>query len=426
MKPNKHNNPITQRGQSLVEVALFFPIFLVLLAGMVEVANIIVTQNKVTSATRASTRFAVNGGENEGMATVALNTVTQTLEVSDDVWDIWAIRGTLNGNGDAFLPNTWEFEHIYGISNTKRFDEVDQDVIQSEVLAQLQKGIPSSRHPAELGGLRIAATYAMHDIDSILGLNAMPQYAEITSVADLSVMRITGVEAENTNGCDGFPIAVHEGIRSVTAPGTGSNPYPDARDFDGPSNPKTYQSFIHHQDNVPLSQAKEGMVYRVQQGSGSGNFGWLAWNEGISANSNTLGDSLGWPGNAKDYRDHGDGGQVLPGQTHVVRGYVEPGDASDTELQIGDWVAGSTGSINSGPNRAIFEEHVGRGRTLRLMIWSEAAGTGVNGRYKITGFAIFRLHGYHLSQGGGDGSWILAEFIRWDTSCGQPSNFTAP
>ena len=52
-----------RRGQSLVEVALFFPIFIVLLAGVAEVANILVTQNRVTSAARAATRFGAHGGQ---------------------------------------------------------------------------------------------------------------------------------------------------------------------------------------------------------------------------------------------------------------------------------------------------------------------------------------------------------------------------
>jgi hypothetical protein len=53
-----------------------------------------------------------------------------------------------------------------------------------------------------------------------------------------------------------------------------------------------------------------------------------------------------------------------------------------------------------------------------LIIWGNAAGQGTNTLYQVVRFGIFKLHGYHISQGQG-GSWILAEFIRWDDSCGQ-------
>jgi hypothetical protein len=60
----------SQRGQSLVEVALFFPIFIILLAGLVEVSQLLITQNRVSSAARAGTRFASDGGEDAGIVTV--------------------------------------------------------------------------------------------------------------------------------------------------------------------------------------------------------------------------------------------------------------------------------------------------------------------------------------------------------------------
>jgi hypothetical protein len=48
-------------------------------------------------------------------------------------------------------------------------------------------------------------------------------------------------------------------------------------------------------------------------------------------------------------------------------------------------------------------------------VWNESNNEGgANARYKNSGFAIFRLIVYNLPQ-----SWILAEFVRWDDSCGQ-------
>lgn len=413
MKQKSKPNTV-QRGQSLVEVALFFPIFIIIIAGLVEVSHILVTQNRVTSAARASARFAADGGEDAGMVQVALSTVTQTLELEEDVWDIWSVRGVINGAGNGFVDNTWEFNHIYGISNTTRFDEVDESLIQQEVLQELQTDQNGNTSQQIASNVRFVGTYAIHDIDSILGLNALPQYAEISSVRELTVMRISGISQESTNGCDGFPIAVHEGIRSVT-----QAQYPASGHQQAPPVP-AYGSFIHHTPNVPLLQAGEGDLFLIQNGFGSGNFGWLTWNQGAN-NANTLADSLRWPGNSTDYSRYGNG-QGVPGSgfTFPVAGYIEPGDPTDQSLHIGDWVMGSTGGINANEVRNQLNTHVQYDRTLRVLLWNNSQGSGNNGMYQISGFAIMRLISYNTS--GGNGSWILAELIRLDNSCGQPSN----
>lgn len=421
MKRHTTNPQQKQRGQSLVEVALFFPIFVILLAGLVEVSQLLVTQNRVSSAARAGTRFASDGGEDAGVVTVVLNNVTQTLEIEEGVWDIWTIRATLNPQGNDFAE--WSFTQIYGISNTVRAPSVDETAIKDRVLEELQHDEFNNQSAAIAADLKIVGTYAIHDVDSILGLDAMSQLAGFSSLDALSVMRMTTSSQQATNGCAAFPIAVHEGVRSVTDPDLGgSNPYPSTGEFTYPdNNPPVYDSFVNHDDNIPLLQAQEGDVFKVQNGFGEGNFGWLVWNEGISANANTLENSLSWPGNSTNYNPcsgPGCGGTTVPGSGigHVVQGYIEPGDPTDHEIHVGDWVQGSTGSVASMAN--VMEGHVDLDRALRLIVWNNHQGNGVNGQYQISGFAIFRVIGYSLNQGQG-GSWILAEFIRWDDSCGQ-------
>lgn len=415
MKQKSKSNTV-QRGQSLVEVALFLPIFIIIIAGLVEVSHILVTQNRVTSAARASARFAADGGEDDGMVQVALSTVTQTLELEEDVWDIWSVRGVVNGAGNGFVPNTWSFNHIYGISNTTRFDDVDQALIQQQVLQELQTDQNGNTSQQIAANIRFVGTYAIHDIDSILGLNALPQYAEISSVRELTVMRISGLNQQNTNGCDAFPIAVQEDLRSVT-----QAQYPTSKHPQAPPLP-AYNSFFNHEPNQPFSLAPEGSLFLIYNGMGQGNFGWLVWNEGINASSGTLGDSLAWPGNSTNYAPYGNGnGGAVDGSgfNFPVAGYIEPGDPTDQTLHINDWVRGSTGSVNSDAVRGQLNTHIQRDRTLRVLLWNNAQGSGSNGVYQISGFAIMRLISYNIT--GGE-SWILAEFIRLDNSCGQPSN----
>ncbi len=206
-----------------------------------------------------------------------------------------------------------------------------------------------------------------------------------------------------TAGCSAFPITIGELIRSVTPPGTGANPFPDANDFGYPDGqdapePPEYTDFPNHIPDVPLLQAKEGYVFLVRNGTGPGNFGWLLWNDVYqSGNAATLSRSLTWPGDSLDYPEYG---------------YYEPGDPTDTSLNIGDWVTANTGAISS--ISPALEEHVDLGRVLRLLVWDNSSGAGSDIVYRTSRFALFRIQGFSLAQ-----NWLLLEFIGWDDSCGQ-------
>lgn len=242
--------------------------------------------------------------------------------------------------------------------------------------------------------------------------------------ADTYAWEITANEESEpinpTLGCAAFPISVHEGARSVTAPGTGSNPYPDAANFTYPTTPPSYFSFLDHQDDIPLLNATPGDVFRVQNGFGVGNFGWLVWNTGVSANANTLTNSLTWPGDSTDYIPCSGpgcpGGAGVPGSgfSTNVPGYIEPGDPTDQALHIGDWVQANTGAVNTTTVREQLEVHIDLERTLRLPIWNNAQGAGPNSQYQNAQFAIFKLIGYNLTE-----NWLLLEFVSFDASCGQ-------
>ena len=404
-----------EKGQSLVEVAIFFPIFLIILAGVVEVSHLAITQNRVSNAVRVGAREASQGGSDEDMETALLNSVAQTLETDEELWDLWSIKGQLNDSGTGF--DQWSFTHFYGISQTKASATISEAQIQAEVLDELQLGNASGASELEFVG-----TYAIHDIDSILGLNAIPGLTGFQSAKALNVMRILPLDLDTTGGCTAFPIAVHEGVRSVYPPGqgSGSNTFPSQNDYHNSSPKPTYaQIGGNNISDVPLEDAKAGYLYKIQNGAGAGTFGWLRWNTGISASSGNLGNSLTWPGDAIDYEDHGDGGQAIDPFTHVVRGYINPYDSTDYQINIGDWVTVNTGSVNSNGVRTLINEHIDRDRYLRVLIWGgNPTGQGNNTLFQILGFAVFKLHGHNLTQGNGS-SWILAEFYRWDTMCGQ-------
>lgn len=412
---NKRNQ-YKERGQSMVEIALFLPLLLIILAGVVEVSQLIITKNRVVEASRSAARFGANGGEDSAIAAVALNTITQTLDVNEQKWDIWAVRGTINRDGDGFVPNTWVFSHEYGVGATRVFSDVVEADVQAKVLEQLQTNAAGGTNVSAAGDLRFAGAYVVHDVDSILGLDAIESLAQIHSIQELSVMRVVGLSRVVTNGCDAFPIAVYEGSRSLTPPGVAPNPYPDSNGFHSSSPAPAYTQFIYHNPDVPLSQATEGDLFKIQAGGGSGNMGWLNWNDGLNGSTGNLIASLTWPGNSMDYSAcSGCTGNGIDGQKFW--GFAEPNDSSDRAMHVGDRVWGLTGDVNADGVRDIINEHIALGRTLRLIVWNDFSQTGSNATYKIAKFAIFRLHGHNITS---NDSFLLGEFIRFDDSCGQP------
>lgn len=412
----QHEYPVPeqkQRGQSLVEVALFLPILIIIIAGVVEVSQLLITQNRVDTASRAAARFGANGGENEGIRRVIMNNVTQTLDLNEALWDIWVLRGQINDDGNNI--EDWEFEHVYGISNTVRFDTVDENTLRQRVIDELSV---DGRSPANL---RFVGTYVQHDVDTILGLNALPGLDSYNSVSSLNVMRIVGEALEATRGCDAFPIGVNNLVRSATPPGSGGgSAYPTANEFHPSSPTPPYASFTRHVPDVPLAQAQPGYIYAVRETQEVGGFGWLRWNTEATPNANVIANSLTWPGDSQDYTDrgHDPGYNTVPGSPfdHSVRGYIEPGDPTDTSMNIGDWVLGTTGNVNAMEVRTQLLNHIERERELRLIVWDETTDQGRGKEYRIYGFAVFKLHGYSTI---GNPKFIVAEFVRWDNSCGQ-------
>ncbi len=208
-----------------------------------------------------------------------------------------------------------------------------------------------------------------------------------------------------TTGCSAFPIGVNELSRSVTPPGAGANPYPDAADFEYPAAPPAYDDFWRHTPDITLPNAQPGDVFKVQYGMNPGNFSWLLWNNIYQVgNSTTLSRSLTWPGDSLDYPEYG---------------YYEPGDPTDTALQIGDSVWANIGATNA--ITPVLAGHVDLGRVLRLPVWDNLAGSGSSISYQMSGFTLFRVQGFNLAQG-----WLLLEFLGWDESCGQRTTPAAP
>lgn len=127
----------------------------------------------------------------------------------------------------------------------------------------------------------------------------------------------------------------------------------------------------------------------IWNGAQPGNFGWLTWVGSPSVP--TLAASLLPPGNSSTY--------------------VNPYDASDLWLTLGDWVQGSPGVSNASSVRAALD-------TLKtidvvLAVWDQASGTGNNSLYRISNFAVVRITDYALPNQ----NRITATFLGYAPQC---------
>jgi hypothetical protein len=166
-----------------------------------------------------------------------------------------------------------------------------------------------------------------------------------------------------------------------------------------------YPIAVHH---TTFAEANPGDIFPdIENGVEAGDFGWLAWNDNPgSQNANALADRIRYPGNSID----------------PVDGYTNPEDPTDHDIDVGDLIWGHTGAVNSSENRALLDDHVNTGRSLRIPIWDiahcEGAGDECEGdapdggaevTYRVWGFAIVKLIWHDL-----DRKMIRLQFLRWD------------
>ena len=352
-------------GQSLVEFSLFLPILLFLLIGLVEVGNLLNTKNRVVTASRMGAGYGAanfDGGPwsiiADNMGVAALNTVTETMPLDRNLWDVWSIRALTNGDGSDFVAGTAGFEsnHVFGdfaVVASGEWTTTLETQIRNEMLAALQSCDSDGAAPFDCAAdLEVVASVPFFDLDTIVGVQFW-QWAGLRRVDGLTVMRVD--ERPGFAGCPILPMTIrlqqysvyptdYEGPARVyrTEPafdelqGPGDPPGPDPvalfpapEEFDYPEPPKQNKvsdpsppvyrlapgfdgtngvfsstTFIRNLPGEPLSRAKAGYVYWAREevdNTPVGNLGWLTWRD-ESGNTSTpvLAASLDFPGNFTD------------------------------------------------------------------------------------------------------------------------------
>ena len=94
-----------QRGQSLLEFALTMPVLLVIVAGVLEVGNMLVTYNRVQLVAREASRFGAAGGGSQFIPEIVLDASTESLDTISDRMSVYVIRPVVEYSGGR---SQWE------------------------------------------------------------------------------------------------------------------------------------------------------------------------------------------------------------------------------------------------------------------------------------------------------------------------------
>jgi len=370
-----------EKGQSLIEVTFFLIILLILVAGIVEVGAILQTKLTVVNSAREGARFGAVGASDDDITLVTQTSASSILNYTDENADIWVIRAKTSTGGTVAdsCPSDLDAASSYWCVSHEVGDGPEEPTFLTyDLVSNSQNGLLYGIKDTEY--IAVAISY---DHQSIIGLpyavggGGMP-------VNSYTLMRMES--NEEYAGCYTWPIAVHT----------------DTVDWYGvdgtPGHPK----------NTPL-----GDIYN---GAGSGNFGWLRWNDDKGGNpaSNSqqaLAERLNNP------------------QTSLSE-FKNAANNEDTHLSVGDWVYGDEGvSIGKDVKDAINDLE---GQRIRILVWDQSGGgspsdgspgecKGDNCSYHVVGFALVVLtdldgDGKIFDPSGKDKT-IEAKFIGFDDSC---------
>lgn len=367
-----------EKGQSLIEVTFFLIILLILIAGTVELGAILQTKLMVVNSAREGARFGTVGASNDDITLITQQSASNVINYVDENADIWVIRIKTNTAGtiDNACPSDLDTADSYWCVGHEVGDGLAEPTFLTYGLVAgeggLLKGIPDTEYIA------VAVSY---DHQSIIGL----PYAVGGGGMPVNSYTIMRVESnEEYAGCYVWPIAVHtDTVDWYGIDGTPGHPNP-----------------------TPLGD--------IFNGGGSGNFGWLRWND-----DKVKGQPA--PGSSQELARRLNDPKTSLGE------FKNAADDSDTHLSVDDWVYGDTGlGIGNDVKTALNDLE---GQRIRILVWDQVGDdsppggscSGSNCSYHVVGFALVVLRDLdgdgQVWDVSGKNKSIEAEFIGFDDSC---------
>jgi hypothetical protein len=425
-------------GQSLVELALTLPVLLTILAGVVEVGNILTVYNRVQTTAREGARFGAMGGTNAGVLNIVEQASSSSLAVTDEQMKVWVIRPVVSvvgttlswdntGVSPAITSTSWggAAECVYPLApptgpgcGTETIPLLPTKVL-GDMSAITGTGL------AQLNGTRLVITVVRYDTDMILRLSffSPPDTNGRFRTWAYSIMRQEVTQTAislKASGCSAYPMALN--LDEITA-----NHY----DTEGTI------FTLEQNDEVNTPQRLQG-------------FAFLSWNSRhlgeadiTAASSGNCTGELAFPGNSV---------ACDPLDIHETDcAFEEYGTPPlDTSMHRGDWVLSLDDHAKMSHAWSQLKStngHFATGRALRVIVYDYNAGpTDPNPRlydpdgalpayiplweYQIARFAIVRLiedASCNSNMGNGtsacNGAWknkdaLGFQWVKWDESCG--------
>jgi len=345
------------KGQSLVEFALIAPVLLVLIAGVVEIGAVLNTKLTVVNSAREGARFGVVGASDEDISSSTQMATSNLFNYQDENADIYVFHAKTGDDAriDSNCPADREDAESYWCVNHTIGDGPDSpDFVTREQVEAQLNG-------ADTDALGVAVVY---DHKALLGLPVMANLVDEIPANAFTLMRVESGNAPSV-GCPVYPMAIHKDLVGW---------------------PNGHPKYTQLPDILTMNNP--------------GNFGWLRWNDDPGETSQQeLLDNLQNPNNS---------------QTE----YHNPADSDDTELNVGDWVYGNTGWVQS--VGSYINDHL-MDRYIRIIVFDETGGltppggtcNGRNCSVHVVGYAIVKINGELTASD----KTLKAEFIRIDTSC---------
>lgn len=361
-----------RRGQSLVEFALTMPVLLTILAGLVEVANILTVYNQVQITAREGVRFGAMGGADDFVFNLVDQASKNSLVVVPDRMRVWVVRPIMDTSVAAWGWRNANAANPWGEDTTGTPLTVDclypnpcpagpDDPVfplEADDVRDSIRSIGTGATPATVNNTKFVIVVVYYEADLVLNLpwftregGRFPMWAHAIMRQEVTELAV----AQFSSGCSAYPIALDR----AAIP-------PNVREGD------TSPDLTRNVDWSFLSWRHTDLAPAALEGASG---------------------SLWAPGNSMS----------------AGLGYVEYNDPADTSLHKGDWVPQSLGSI-SGPmltnlndntlanaNRA----HIFRNRVLRIILYDVTDASDPRGAnpkadvgltlYRIDGFALIRI-----------------------------------
>jgi hypothetical protein len=407
-----------RRGQSLVEFALTMPVLLVIVAGVLEVGNLLTHYNRTVVAAREGARFGAAGGTDTGIRTVVEQAAEDSLRIDPDQMTVWAIRPVVDTgtspwswkNGDAGNPWGVDVNCIYG--NSCGSLDLDPGVVMQDIIQ-----IGTQPIHATIDGKTIVVVVVRYDTDTILNLNffspsdqpngRVPIWAYSALVQEIDQSTINQL----SEGCSSYSLAIERHWLAGLSEG-------DRFGGDG--------SGLQLNDLFDPAHRE--------------NFGFTAWRIDTLQPSNVSGQGVSCevPIGSGHIEHGGPCASMFPPGTSLRSdlGFWEydssygTSDPPDTTMHRGDWVLASIESTVATANQPLID-HEESGRAIRIIVYDYEVdgvipvnpgyhsfnGGGEFWQYRIDDFAIVKVID-HREGSSPTHDWLELEFVRWDNSCG--------